>query len=180
VAEMTPRAERPRAEMPRRIATLLLLALLAGCAGSGAAPSSESPAETATTPDQGAAAPAACPETLAYIKDKLVTPYPELETFIGKAAADATFSKPIDQMITESGGIEASIVGGEHHVKEYEDELKDVDARRAELKQDGMSDDWIDTYFLTVKDGITINQAFVDSVKCRQARLQQSDAPPAG
>jgi len=143
--------------MRRHLPGLFLLALLAGCA------------HTQET----------CPATLAYVKDRLVTPYPELEKFIGKEALDATLNKPIDQMVAESGGIDNSIAGGERHVKEYQDELKDEKARRTELKNEGMSDAWIDTYILSIKDGVTINQAFVDAVKCRQTRqAEQTQATP--
>jgi len=106
------------------------------------------------------------------VKDKLVTPYPKLEAFIGKDALDATLSEPIDDMIARGGGIEASIQGGENHVEEYRNTLKNKDALTAELRKDKMSDQWIETYFLSVRDGITINQSFVDAVKCRQARAQ--------
>jgi hypothetical protein len=149
---------------------LLLLAMLAGCTeeASTSAPATATPV------------PAACPQTLAYVKDRLATPYPELEKFIGKEALDATFTKPIDQMIAAGGGIDASIAGGEEHVQEYENILKNEKAVRAEYEKDGMSDSWIDTYFLSVLDGVTLNQAFVDAVKCRKAGLQeQSKAAPA-
>jgi hypothetical protein len=156
--------------MARTTSLLLLLALLAGCTES----------ETRTAPSAGVPPPAACPATLAYVKDRLATPYPELEQFIGKEALDDTFTKPIDQMIAAGGGIDASIAGGEEHVQEYENILENEKAVRAEYKKDGMSDSWIDTYFLSVLDGVTLNQAFVDAVKCRKAKLgEQSKAAPA-
>jgi hypothetical protein len=36
-----------------------------------------------------------------------------------------------------------------------------------------MTDKWIDTYLLSVRDGITINRAFVEAVKCRQTAAQE-------
>ncbi|HXQ42086.1 MAG TPA: hypothetical protein VN821_12520 [Candidatus Udaeobacter sp.] len=128
-------------------------------------------ADTAGTAP-AASVPASCPATLAYVKDKLVTPYPELEAFIGKDALDATLSEPIDDMIARGGGIDASIQGGQNHVEEYQNTLKNKAALTAELRNDKMTDQWIDTYFLSVQDGITINQGFVDAVKCRQIRAQ--------
>ncbi len=127
--------------------------------------------------DTGGTAPAAsvpesCPATLAYVKDKLVTPYADLEAFIGKDALDATLSEPIDDMIARGGGLDASLQGGQNHVEEYQNTLKNKAALTAELRNDKMTDQWIDTYFLSVQDGITINQGFVDAVKCRQLRAQ--------
>jgi hypothetical protein len=128
-------------------------------------------ADTAGTAP-AASVPPSCPATLAYVKDKLVTPYPELEAFIGKDALDATLSEPIDDMIVRGGGIDASIQGGQNHVEEYQNTLHNKAALTAELRKDKMTDQWIDTYFLSVQDGITINQGFVDAVKCRQLRAQ--------
>jgi len=128
-------------------------------------------ADTAGT-GPAASVPASCPATLAYVKDKLVTPYPELEAFIGKDALDATLSEPIDDMIARGGGLDASLQGGQNHVEEYQNTLKNKAALTAELRNDKMTDQWIDTYFLSVQDGITINQGFVDAVKCRQLRAQ--------
>lgn len=134
--------------------------LLAACAdtGGGNAPA--------------AAVPESCPETLAFVKDRLVTPYPQLEAFMTKEVLDSTFSEPIDQMIARGGGIDASIQGGENHVEENQNILKNKDAVRKEYRKAGMTDQWIDTYLLSVQDGVTINQGFVDAVKCRQARAQ--------
>jgi hypothetical protein len=146
-----------------RLGALLGLALVAlgACAdngGPGSAPA--------------AAVPASCPATLAFVKDKLVTPYSALEAFIGKEALDATLGEPVDDMIARGGGIEASIQGGQNHVEEYQNTLKNRDSLTAEFRKDKMTDQWIDTYFLSVQDGITINQSFVDAVKCRQQRAQ--------
>jgi hypothetical protein len=154
--------------MLRQVGPLILLAILAGCAGSGGDSTPAAPA---------APVPQTCPATLAYVKERLVTPYPQLEEFIGKDALDSTFSKPVEQMITESGGVAASIAGGERHVQEYQAVLEDETQVRAEYKKAGMTDEWIDTYFLSIRDGVTINQAFVDAVKCRQAQLPDQSQP---
>lgn len=147
------------ARLARPLALGLALMALGACADTaGTAPA--------------ASVPESCPATLAYVKDKLVTPYPELEAFIGKDALDATLSEPIDDMIARGGGIDASIRGGQNHVEEYQNTLKNKAALTAELRNDKMTDQWIDTYFLSVQDGITINQGFVDAVKCRQIRAQ--------
>jgi len=156
------------------ILALLLPAALAGCAETSQdTPSHQAPA--ASTP-----VPASCPATLAFVKDRLKTPYPELESFIGKDALDATLNKPVDQMIAEGGGIDASIAGGERYVANYTDALKDPEAVREEYHKEGMTDEWIDTYMSSLADGITINQAFVDAVKCRKTRqTEQSKAAPS-
>lgn len=137
----------------------LALMALGACADNGGSP-------------PAAAVPASCPATLAFVKEKLVTPYPELEAFIGKDALNATLSEPIDDMIQRGGGIDASIRGGQNHVEEYQNTLKNRTALTAELRNDKMTDQWIATYFLSVQDGITINQGFIDAVKCRQIRSQ--------
>jgi hypothetical protein len=137
----------------RTLSAAFALLLLAGCA---------------TTP-----APHACPTDLSFVKDRLVTPYPELEAFIGKQALDATLHKPIDEMIKRGGGIEASIEGGEAQIEGDRSIVDHADAQRAELRKEGMTDKWIDTYLLSVRDGITINRAFVEAVKCRKAVAQE-------
>jgi hypothetical protein len=154
-----------RYEKPRLAALLILLAGLSGCADTGGGNASTASVEPA---------PVACPVNLSFVKDKLVTPYPQLEEFIGKDALDATFSKSIDQMITDSGGIDPAIAGGEHYVQLYQEVLKNEAEMRENFKKDGKDQEWIDTYFLSNKDGLTINQAFVDAVKCRAA---QNPAP---
>ena len=123
-----------------------------------------------------APAPRSCPKDLSFVKDKLVTPYAELEAFIGKQALDATLHKPIDEMIKRGGGIEASLAGGEDTIQGYQDILDHADQTRAEYRKGGMTDKWIDTYLLSVRDGITINQAFVEAVKCRQAAAREKTA----
>ena len=82
-----------------------------------------------------------------------MTPYPELEAFIGKDALDATLSEPIDDMIARGGGLDASLQGGQNHVEEYQNTLKNKAALTAELRNDKMTDQWIDTYFLSVQAG---------------------------
>ena len=125
--------------------------------------------------------PKQCPKDLSFVTPQLVTPYPKLEAFIGKEALDSTLHKPIDQSIVHGGGIERSIRMGETQIEEYRHILANADQVRAEDKKAGMSDEWIDTYLSSVQDGITINQAFVDATKCRQARGQpeQTESVPA-
>jgi hypothetical protein len=77
-------------------------------------------------------------------------------------------------MIADSGGIDPAIAGGEHYVQLYQEVLKNEAEMRENFKKDGKDQEWIDTYFLSNKDGLTINQAFVDAVKCRAA---QNPAP---
>ena len=153
--------------MRREAAMLILLAALAGCADTG----SEEP----TTASVEQPAPVTCPANLGYVKDRLVTLYPKLEAFIGKDALDATFTKSVDDMIKDSGGIDPAIAGGERYVAEYQEVLKNEAPMRVQFKKNGMDQEWIDTYFLANKDGLTINQAFVDAVKC--VRDQKKAAP---
>jgi hypothetical protein len=144
--------------MGRGLAMLILLAALAGCAELGG---EEAPTASVEPPPA-----VTCPTNLGFVKDRLVTPYPKLEEFIGKDALDATFTKSVDDMIKDSGGIDPAIAGGERHVAEYEEVLKNEAVMREQFKKNGMDQEWIDTYFLSNKDGLTINQAFVDAVKC--------------
>jgi len=157
-----------------RWAALLLLAALAGCADSGG-----DNLATAVEPPAATPAPATCPVNLSFVKSELVTPYPKLEEFIGKDALDATFSKSIDQMITDSGGVDSAIAGGEHYVQLYQDVLKNEAVMRENFKKNGQDQEWIDTYFSSNKDGLTINQAFVDAVKCRAAQNPAPASPPS-
>jgi hypothetical protein len=125
-------------------------------------------------------APKECPRDLAYLTPQLVTPYPKLEAFIGKDALAATLHKPIDDSIVHGGGPERSIQMTEIQIKEYQNILANQDQVRAEDQKAGMSDDWIATYFSSVQDGITINQAFIDATKCRQAKAaEQTESVPA-
>ena len=160
---------------------LLALVLLAGCAESG-----DDSTSTASLDSTTPAAPVTCPANLSFVKSKLVTPYPKLEAFIGKDALDTTFSQSVDEMIQASGGIDPAIAGGERYVQQYEEVLKNEAEMRVQFKKNGMDQDWIDTYFLSNQDGLTINQAFVDAVKCRRDQkaaptVTQNEAPtPAG
>ena len=159
----------------RRWSILLLLAALAGCADSGG----DSVATASVEQPAPAPAPVTCPVDLSFVKSELVTPYPKLEEFIGKDALDATFSKPVDQMIKDGGGIDPSIAGGERHIAEYQEVLKNEAVMRENFKKNGMDQEWIDTYFLSNKDGLTINQAFVDAVKCRAAQKPAPSPTPS-
>ena len=150
---------------------LILLAALAGCADTGGGETTTASVEQPQPPPP----PVSCPANLSYVKDRLVTPYPKLEAFIGKDALDATFTKSVDDMIKDSGGIDPAIAGGERYVAEYQEVLKNEPEMRQQFKKNGMDQDWIDTYFLANKDGLTINQAFVDAVKC--VRDQKKAAP---
>ncbi len=158
----------------RRLSVLLLLAVLAGCADSGG-----DNVATSVEPPAAPPAPVTCPVNLSFVKSELVTPYPKLEEFIGKDALDATFSKSIDQMIADSGGVDSAIGGGEHYVQLYQEVLKNEPEMRENFKKNGQDQEWIDTYFLSNKDGLTINQAFVDAVKCRAAQKPAPSPAPS-
>lgn len=139
------------------MAALLALGLLAGCA-------------TTDTPEQ----PVACPDTLAFVKPYLVTPYDQLAGFIGPQELEATFNRPVEEMIANSGGIDPAILAGQGYVKEYQDILAHEQETRGEYRQLGKDDAWIDLYLSSVADGVTINQGFVEAVMCRKQQLQQS------
>jgi hypothetical protein len=139
--------------------TFLALALLAGCS------------TTETPTDQQ---PVACPDTLAFVKPHLVTPYDQLATFIGPDELEATFNRPVEEMIANSGGIDPAILAGQGYVKEYQDILAHEQQTREEYRGLGKDDAWIDLYLSSVADGVTINQGFVDAVTCRKNQLQQS------
>ena len=141
--------------LSRRAGALVGLALLAGCA------TTEAP-------------PASCPATLAFVKPNLVTPYDRLASFIGPDELEHTFSQPIDEMIANSGGIVPAILSGESTVKDYQDILAHEQETRDEYRQLGKDEAWIDLYLSSVADGVTINQGFVDAVKCRQRQQPQT------
>jgi len=172
----------PRDAVLRRAPILLLLTVLAACADTGG----DSPPTASLEPEAPASAPVSCPANLSFVKSKLVTPYPKLEEFIGKDALDETFSKPVDDMIQASGGIDPAIAGGERYVQLYQEVLKNESFEREQYKKDGLDQEWIDTYFLSSQDGLTINEAFVEAVKCRRDQKPASTAtqdqvsPPAG
>jgi hypothetical protein len=109
-----------------------------------------------------------CPPTLDYIRDDLVTPEDRWDDFLGEGVMQKTLSKPIDEMITEGGGYQASVDTGQRYVAQYEAILEDQANVAAKQRADGMSDEWIATYLMTVRDGVTINQAFLDAVECRR------------
>lgn len=141
----------------------LLALALAGCA--------------ALVPGETPPQPAACPENLSGVRDRLVTPYDQLAGFIGPDELESTLTKPIDAMIERGGGFEPSIASGENYVKEYRDILDHEADTRAEYRAMGKDDAWIDLYLSAVEDGITINQAFVDAVRCKQAAVQAQTQP---
>jgi hypothetical protein len=110
-----------------------------------------------------------CPPTLAYIRRDLVTPKKDWDSFLGEGVMNKTLNQPIDVMIKQGGGYEPSVMSGRKYVAYYEDILAHPDKVREEYAGYGKSEDWIKTYMLTVRDGVTINQAFVDAVECRRA-----------
>jgi len=147
-----------RPALGARFLAPLLLALLAACSTTGPAPAP--------------AVPASCPENLSAVKSKLVTPYDKLASFIGPDELEATLNKPVDEMIERGGGFAPSIASGEKYVQEYNDILADEKGTRDEYRAMGETDEWIDLYLSSVRDGVTINQAFVDAVRCKQAMAQ--------
>jgi hypothetical protein len=152
--------ETARPGLGPRLLAPLLLALLAACSTAG------------PTPAPAPAVPASCPENLSAVKSKLVTPYDELAKFIGPDELDATLTKPVDEMIERGGGFAPSIASGEQYVKEYNAILADEQGTRNEYRAMGQTEAWIDLYLSSVRDGVTINQAFVDAVRCKQAMAQ--------
>jgi hypothetical protein len=143
-----------------RPAAALALLLLAACAAKPEAP----PA-------------AACPQTLAYLKPKLVTPWPDLEEFMGKGAMERQLSKPIDEMIAEGGGAEASLRSVRQTVADFKQLLSDRDAFFADGRAAGHSEHQIEVDWMIEQDGLTLNQGFIDAVLCRQENGQAE--PPA-
>ncbi len=121
--------------------------------------------------DPAPVSPAACPATLAHLRPLLVTPPEQAAEFLGAAAMERTLNRPIDEMIERGGGFERSIEVGESYVREYQAILTRRDEVRAEYLAAGETGAWVDTYLSTVEDGVTINQGFVDAVRCR-ARQQ--------
>lgn len=81
---------------------------------------------------------------------------------------ERTLTQPVAEMIARGGGIEPSIASGERYVRDYRALLANEDAVRAEYRGLGKSEAWIEGYLLSVHDGITINQAFVDAVRCHR------------
>ena len=99
-----------------------------------------------------------------------MTPPADLEEFIGKAELAETFNQPIDQMIAKDGGIDRSLAGAQRTVDEYKKILADSDQVRRDNRAAGQTDHWIETYLLSVQDGVTINQGFIDATRCRQRK----------
>ena len=122
-------------------------------------------------------APETCPATLAFVKPQLVTPYDQLAGFIGPDELERTFTRPVDEMIANSGGIVPAILAGERIVKEHQDILAHEAEERAYYRGLGQDEAWIDLYISSVRDGVTINQGFVDAAKCRQRQQPQTLAP---
>jgi hypothetical protein len=120
-----------------------------------------------------------CPKDLAYLQSALVTPYDKLDSFMGPGVLESTLHKPIDESIEHGGGIDRSIQSVSEQMQELKNELANADQIRADDKKAGQSDEWIDTYLSATKDGVTINQGFLDAVKCRKARLEQTESVPA-
>ena len=146
----------------------LCLFLLAACTTSSEAP----PATPASPPQE-------CAKDLSYLQPQLVTPYDKLDAYMGPGVLESTLHKPIDESIEHGGGIDRSIQAVGEQVQELKNELTNADQIRADDKKSGMSDEWIDLYLSSVRDGVTINQGFLDAVKCRKARLEQTESVPA-
>jgi hypothetical protein len=125
----------------------------------------------------------ACPATLAYLKPKLVTPWPDLEEFMGKGAMERQLDKPIDEMIADGGGAEASLRSVRQTVADLKETLANKEAFYADGLAAGRSQHQIEVDYMIEQDGLTLNQGFIDAVLCRQAQGQGGapgqDAPPA-
>jgi hypothetical protein len=150
-----------------RFAAGALLLLLGACAAKPEAP----PAP-------------ACPATLAYLKPKLVTPWPDLEEFMGKGAMERQLDKPIDEMIADGGGVEASLRSVRQTVADLQETLANKEAFYADGLAAGRSQHQIEVDYMIEQDGLTLNQGFIDAVLCRQAQGQggapgkDQSAPP--
>jgi len=133
----------------------------------------------AETPEAPPPPPQECAKDLSYLQPQLVTPYDKLDSFMGPGVLESTLHKPIDDSIEHGGGIDRSIQFVGEQVQELKNELANADQIRADDKKAGMTDEWIDTYLSAVRDGVTLNQGFLDQVKCRKARLAQSGSVPS-
>ena len=151
---------------PRRLLPLGLL-LLSACT------------VTPEAPPAPPAPPQECAKDLSYLQPQLVTPYDKLDSFMGPGVLESTLHKPIDDSIEHGGGIDRSIQFVSEQVQELKNELANADQIRADDKKAGMTDEWIDMYLSAVRDGVTLNQGFLDQVKCRKARLEQSGSTPS-
>jgi hypothetical protein len=157
-----------------------LVMALAGCADIEIRP----PGSTfASMPKPSPAHRWTCQPNLSYVRGDLVTPQKQWDAFLGEGVMHKTLTQPIDEMIKKGGGYQASVDSGRKYVAYYNDILDHPDKVREEYAGFGKSDDWIKTYMLTIRDGVTINQAFVDAVECRrengwlQAQVP-ADSPP--
>ncbi len=137
------------------------------------------PEESPPAPPVPPAPPQDCAKDLSYLQPQLITPYDKLDAFMGPGVLESTLHKPIDESIEHGGGIDRSIEFVGEQVQELKNELANADQIRADDKKAGMTDEWIDTYLSAVKDGVTLNQGFLDQVKCRKARLAQNGATPS-
>ncbi len=151
---------------PAKLLPLCLLMLTACTTASEAPPPAPAPAKE-------------CAKDLSYLRPQLVTPYDKLDAYMGPGVLESTLHKPIDDSIEHGGGIDRSIQSVSEQVQELKNELTNADQIRADDKKAGMSDEWIDTYLSAVRDGVTINQAFLDAVLCRKARLEQTESTPS-
>lgn len=134
---------------------------------------------TPEAPPAPPAPPQECAKDLSYLQPQLVTPYDKLDSFMGPGVLESTLHKPIDDSIEHGGGIDRSIQFVGEQVQELKNELANADQIRADDKKAGMTDEWIDTYFSAVRDGVTLNQGFLDQVRCRKARLARSGSAPS-
>lgn len=122
----------------------------------------------------GEAAREECPVDLSHVEPLLVTPPEGVELMLGDGETTGaerlrrTLTRPVDEMIEKDGGIEASIKGGQDHVERYKTELANSEKVREEFRGYGRSEQWIDYYMMSLEDGVTINQGYVDAVECRQ------------
>lgn len=132
-----------------------------------------------TTQEAPPAPPQECAKDLSYLQPQLITPYDKLDAFMGPGVLESTLHKPIDESIEHGGGIDRSIQFVGEQVQELKNELSNADQIRADDKKAGMSDEWIDTYLSAVSDGVTLNQGFLDQLKCRKALQEQGGSPPS-
>lgn len=151
----------------RRLLLPLGLLLLSACAVTTEGP----PAPSAPAQE--------CAKDLSYLQSQLVTPYDKLDSFMGPGVLESTLHKPIDDSIEHGGGIDRSIQFVGEQVQELKNELANADQIRADDKKAGMTDEWIDMYLSAVRDGVTLNQGFLDQVKCRKARQGQGGSVPS-
>ena len=146
------------------------LLLLSACTAA-----QEAPPAPAAPP----ALPQECARDLSYLQPQLITPYDKLDAFMGPGVLESTLHKPIDESVEHGGGIDRSIQFVGEQVQELKNELANADQIRADDKKAGMTDEWLDAYLSAVRDGVTLNQGFLDQVKCRKARMAGSGSAPS-